>query len=592
MNYLFENRTVLWWGGIGNSVEHTAYFNLKRGIHAPDSGSEKINGPVMASQIGAQIFMDAYALMCPGDPDKAVWYAGECARVSHDGVAVNAAEFLAALESYAFIERDVEKILDHCSSYIKFGSLARLISEVREQCAKNDDWRTVRSWIAANHGYDRYKGSCPIETNHAVVVASMILGGDDFRKSLMIATSAGWDTDCNAANVGCFNGVRLGLDGINKACDLRTDVADRMYVVSADGGSCITDAVMESRNIIEAASRLRGENSGQPQERYAFEFPGSVQGFMMKSGPSDSITNASSYGLQSGLAVNIDGCADFFVSTFLEKDEKQNRETVACPTLYQTQKIKYSCMAYRGDIVVTPYVDYVGTDDLIRSIEGPSVVVHGENEEHQWVVPEVGGMPICRFGFKAEGHGLLVISKTDWNNTPAYIGFHGILMRDMWDSNPFWAKSFVSSAKFSPNLNHTFCITHDEDNGLATIGTSDFTDYSVTATVTISLHENAGLVARSCGHRRYYAAILGGEDVFSIIMRKDRDVKVLASAKVDYRMYESSPMSIKVQRNRISASFSGIELEAEDDTYRNGAAGFVVSVGTMFIDDFCIEAVR
>ena len=25
LNYIFENRTVLWWGGVGNSVEHTAY---------------------------------------------------------------------------------------------------------------------------------------------------------------------------------------------------------------------------------------------------------------------------------------------------------------------------------------------------------------------------------------------------------------------------------------------------------------------------------------------------------------------------------------------------------------------------------------
>jgi len=25
LNYLIENRTVLWWGGLGNSTEHTAY---------------------------------------------------------------------------------------------------------------------------------------------------------------------------------------------------------------------------------------------------------------------------------------------------------------------------------------------------------------------------------------------------------------------------------------------------------------------------------------------------------------------------------------------------------------------------------------
>ena len=32
LNYLIEDRTVLWWGGIGNSTEHTAYMRLKSGI--------------------------------------------------------------------------------------------------------------------------------------------------------------------------------------------------------------------------------------------------------------------------------------------------------------------------------------------------------------------------------------------------------------------------------------------------------------------------------------------------------------------------------------------------------------------------------
>ena len=39
LNYLIERRTILWWGGIGNSTEHTAYLRLKSGIPAPVSGS-------------------------------------------------------------------------------------------------------------------------------------------------------------------------------------------------------------------------------------------------------------------------------------------------------------------------------------------------------------------------------------------------------------------------------------------------------------------------------------------------------------------------------------------------------------------------
>ena len=34
LNYLIERRTVLWWGGVGQSTEHTAYARLKAGIPA------------------------------------------------------------------------------------------------------------------------------------------------------------------------------------------------------------------------------------------------------------------------------------------------------------------------------------------------------------------------------------------------------------------------------------------------------------------------------------------------------------------------------------------------------------------------------
>ena len=35
LNYLIEGKTVLWWGGLGNSTEHTAYLRLKNGVKAP-----------------------------------------------------------------------------------------------------------------------------------------------------------------------------------------------------------------------------------------------------------------------------------------------------------------------------------------------------------------------------------------------------------------------------------------------------------------------------------------------------------------------------------------------------------------------------
>jgi len=80
LNNIIEKETILWWGGVGNSTEHTAYQNLINGIPAPESGSIKKNGKVIAEQIGAQIFIDGWAMVCPGDPEKAIDLAGRAVR--------------------------------------------------------------------------------------------------------------------------------------------------------------------------------------------------------------------------------------------------------------------------------------------------------------------------------------------------------------------------------------------------------------------------------------------------------------------------------------------------------------------------------
>ena len=103
----------MWWGGRGHSAEDTAFQNLKAGIHAPMSGSIETNGEVVAQQIGAQIFIDGWALVSPGDPEKAADLAKKAASVSHDGEAIYGAQMVAAMESLAFIEKDINLSLIH-----------------------------------------------------------------------------------------------------------------------------------------------------------------------------------------------------------------------------------------------------------------------------------------------------------------------------------------------------------------------------------------------------------------------------------------------------------------------------------------------
>ena len=123
LNYLIENRTILWWGGMGNSTEHTAYLRLKSGIPAPHSGVIAANGKVVAEQIGAQIFIDGWAMVAPGDPEQAADLARRAASVSHDGEAIYGAQVLAAMEAQAFVEPDTNRLIDTAVSFIPKDSI-------------------------------------------------------------------------------------------------------------------------------------------------------------------------------------------------------------------------------------------------------------------------------------------------------------------------------------------------------------------------------------------------------------------------------------------------------------------------------------
>ena len=166
LNYIIERKTILWWGGLGNSTEHTAFIRLKQGIPAPRSGSIALNGKVVAEQIGSQIFIDGWAMVAPGDPVLAADLARRAASVSHDGEGIYGAVVMAAMESQAFVESDLNKLIDTGLSFIpKDSVIARMIHDIREWRDEIGDWRQSRKLLDKHYGYNKYGGNstwCPI----------------------------------------------------------------------------------------------------------------------------------------------------------------------------------------------------------------------------------------------------------------------------------------------------------------------------------------------------------------------------------------------------------------------------------------------
>ena len=598
-NYIIEDKTILWWGGLGRSTEHTAYLNLINGIDAPRSGSMAQNGQAAAEQIGAQIFIEGFAMCHPGDPEKAAALVRRAASVSHDGMAVEAACHLAALDALAFEEKDLDRLLDGAYPFVSDERLKKLIGDVRNLCAKNEDWWETRRELDRLYGYHLYPGTCHIAPNHAMVLASILHGGDDFQKSVMIAASAGWDTDCNAGNVGAFNGIRLGLAGIDAGADLRTEVADRLLVITADGGEAVSDAVRETEKILEAACRLRGLPYEAPKARFHFSRPGALQGFGVCPDVSSPALGVQVTGAVPGQGIGI-RCqglgrgltAAVSTPTFVEFSPKEtNYLSAASPTLYESQDI--TCTLRAEDPAGLQGRLFVVFDDggARRAVfSQPQDLGPGDNWL-RWTVPALGGRAILRAGVAlncgTRFSGEVRLVEMDWANAPRCFFQTGSLMESIWDTQPRQLQMWTSSARhFAADMQHTCCVSHPGDNGLVTLGTRDWADYEVSAILRFDLCRRGGLVLNCRGHRRYYGAALSEEGVE--IFRMDRGAREIL-ARVPFRFRSDTPyhLAFRYCRGQLGLTIDGEELlTAEDDAIASGGCGFFVDRGTMLADSF------
>ena len=623
LNYVIEDKTILWWGGLGRSTEHSAYLRLKQGYKPPMTGSGELNGMAIAEQIGSQIFIDTWAMVNPGNPERAAKMAREAAVVSHDGIAVECAVYLAAIEAMAFEEKNVDVLLREGRKYIEdnvYGKqLNTLLDDVIQKCKESSDWRQVRDWIEENHNYEKYQGNCPMVPNHLSVIMALIMGGDDFRKSISIAVSAGWDTDCNAGNVGCLNAIRLGLDSINADADMRGPVADRMYVVSTDGGDCIFDAVREARKVIKAAAALNGEKIELPKEKYAFEFPGSVQGFMVYPGctfgqAAKRVYNSNKISDESGLVIEYEGVsgsvtASVTVQTYVDPTPKAAPDTsyfevYASPALYSGQTVTavIKCEEDKSPDLRF-FMEYYDANDEIAVMKSDvrESLVQGENTV-SWEIPDTKGRAIYRLGIElvsdTRKDGKIIIKTVDWEGAPKQ--FHMGTAQELTPGlSPFvirtkWQMAFMNSCKNAgPDYLATFAISHPERNGVMTIGTMDWDNYTVESTIQFVHAEYAGLVARAKGHRNYYAAVFSHGKIQIIKCQKGQVTILKEAENLTYKEGDWHVFKFEVCDTALTLYIDGEKaVSCEDSTFTHGACGYVVDEGAIVAKEFTVSAIK
>jgi ADP-ribosylglycohydrolase len=613
LNYVVEDRTIFWWGGIGSSTEHTAYLRLKSGVPAPQSGSIELNGRTVAEQIGAQIFVDGWAMVSPGNPEQAAYLAEQAARVSHDGEAVHAAKLLAAMEAQAFVEGDVDRLLDLGLSFVPGDSLIRrVVGKVRDWHAGDNgrDWHRTRALIAENYGYDKFAGNCHVVPNHALIILALLYGRNSFQETMHIVNTAGWDTDCNAGNVGCLFGIKNGLAGIDAGPDWRTPVADRMYISSADGGGAVTDAVIETRSLVVAGYRLAHQpvpEAAKGGARFNFALSGSLQGFQSEEGAPallhpvrlENVPGHSCRGARS-LAVGFRRLAPGRVArvstpTFFGKDalSMPTYQLLACPTLYSGQTVECGLeagAANNGPVTVRLYASvFTDKDELAKLHAEPVELAPRGASVLTWRFPDTSGYPIFDIGLEIEARdpagvdGAIHLDYLHWEGAP------DVTLRRPDMPSTMWKHAWMNDVDQLRTHWEGMRVTRASGVGLIAQGTRDWKDYQVDVKVVPLLAQSWGVAARVQGRERYYALMFDRRDGGSVrLVRRCHREMVLAEQKFSWELDQPYELVLRVKDGRVGATIDGETLFDLDDrsaeALKGGGVALIVDTGSIATD--------
>ncbi|MFD0716160.1 ADP-ribosylglycohydrolase family protein [Paenibacillus sp. GCM10027626] len=207
-----------------------AKVNMRAGLMPPLSGTAN---NIFKHSNGAFIRSEIWACIAPGYPELAARYAYEDAIIDHgNGEGVYAEVFCAALESAAFVERNIDSLIAIGLSYIPDNcGVARAIRHAESSYRQGLNWEEARDDLLRHHrgkyavwaGISQedeekgFKDGIPgwdAPANLGIVILGLLYGEGDFDKTLCTAVNCGEDTDCTAATLGALFGILYGLDAI------------------------------------------------------------------------------------------------------------------------------------------------------------------------------------------------------------------------------------------------------------------------------------------------------------------------------------------------------------------------------------------
>jgi hypothetical protein len=337
-----------------------------------------------------------------------------------------------------------------------------------------------------------------------------------------------------------------------------------MYLPTADGGACVTDAAREALALADLGRRRhRGaldgpaaatRAAGGPAPRFGFTLPGSVHGF--------TATDGATVVRNGGGHLDIGAAATVLTPTFIPPEARQMPiyGLVASPTLYPGQTVRA-----RVDGTARLVIQAYAGDDEPRTVECPDA----GSGDLAWTVPDLGGQPVVAVGVRTDGPARL--HHLTWDGAP------DVTLTRPADGGTMWRRAWVPALdRFDERWPEPFRIGQNRGTGMLITGARQWRDYTVTADVTPHLAAGVGLAARVQGLDRYYALELTGRDTVRLM----RGSTVLAASPYPWTFGRTYRLSLACHADRIRAGVDGTDLfDLHDQAYDCGGVALSVTEG-------------
>lgn len=599
LNYTRRGMGMFWWGGEDASTEHRAYMNLRRGVKAPRSGSIGENGKTAAEQIGGQIFADAWGLICPGDPARASALAAAAASVSHDGSGVDGARFMAACIAAAYTASSLDEVLDTGLRFLPEKSdYRRVVETVRAFYRAHPaeaDFRACRAMIAREFSDEEYPGGYHIVPNAGICILAMLYGKGDLGRSIEISVMCGYDTDCNASNIGTILGVLGGLDGVPER--YRRPINDLVTLSSVSGYLNLVDLSDKAKEFGALSCRMyggalpNGVVCPKPGElRLDFPFPGSTHGLELSDKAEHTlriVSGKAHSGMYCAELMTDGKCAgpvDLSFKAMLTRPDlhEERYDPVFAAKVSPGQRVSVWMRSEQiapAAVTVTPFVRRAMTGE--RVCMPAAVLPEREWTEIAFTVPELGGDAVHDVGWTIAVQpdvapwvmGRVYVDEITVTGAMDYTVDFSLQREEFSQLTPF---SFNDCAgkREADAMRLTADALPYMSGAQAYTGNYYLRDTAVAASVTVETGGSGLVLLHGQGTRRYYALGFSAPGECAALRYEDGTVIKLAAAPFAWQPGREYALRAEAKGDTLTLSVDGTPvLEAHDGRYSYGMPG-------------------